>query len=66
MILLVILGCVDTLRYSDHDVVDMENFLDFLLQVYTERKESCPLGVPILEPKQWIAGLYNRWIINLL
>jgi len=31
-----------------------------------ERKGTGPSGVPILEPKQWIAGLYNTCIMNLL
>jgi hypothetical protein len=31
-----------------------------------ERKGASSSGVPILEPKQWIAGLYNTGIMNLL
>jgi hypothetical protein len=29
-------------------------------------KEQVHSGVPILEPKQWIVGLYNTGIMNLL
>jgi hypothetical protein len=31
-----------------------------------ERKGISTPGVPILEPKKWIIGLYNTGIINLL
>jgi hypothetical protein len=31
-----------------------------------ERKGEGPSGISILELKQWIAGLYNTWIMNLL
>jgi hypothetical protein len=31
-----------------------------------ERKGVSATGVPILEPKQWITGLYNTCIMNLL
>jgi hypothetical protein len=31
-----------------------------------ESKGEGPSGDPILEPKQWIAGLYNIGIMNLL
>jgi hypothetical protein len=57
---------VDKLRYSDHDIVDRQKFLEFAPQVYMERKGTNSSGVPILEPKKWIAGLYNICIMNLL
>jgi hypothetical protein len=66
MILPDILGCVDKLKYSDHDVTDRDKFPEFAPQVYMERKGTSSSGVPILEPKQWIAGLYNTGIMNLL
>ena len=31
-----------------------------------ERKGTNSSGVPILEPKQWIIGLYNTCIMNML
>jgi hypothetical protein len=43
-----------------------DKFLEFALQVYMESKGTISSGVPILEPKQWIAGLYNTGIMNLL
>jgi hypothetical protein len=60
------LGCVDKLCYADHDVRDRDKFPEFEPQVYLERKEASSIGVPILEPKQWIRGLYNTCIMNLL
>jgi hypothetical protein len=61
-----ILGCVEKLRYADHDVADRDKFPEFEPQVYMERKGISVSGVPILEPKQWITGLYNTRIMNLL
>jgi len=46
-----ILGCLDKLKYSDHDVKYMDTFPKFVPQVYMERKETGLSGVPILEPK---------------
>jgi hypothetical protein len=60
------LGCVNKLKYVDHDVADMGKFPEFVQQVYMESKGEGPSGDPILEPKQWIAGLYNTRIMNLL
>jgi hypothetical protein len=61
-----ILGCVEKLRYADHDVADRDKFIEFEPQVYMERKGISVSGVPILEPKKWITGLYNTGIMNLL
>jgi hypothetical protein len=33
-----ILGCVDKLKYSDHDIADRDKFPEFAPQVYMERK----------------------------
>jgi hypothetical protein len=46
-----ILGCVEKLKYFDHDVTDRGNFPKFSPQVYMERKGTILSGVPILEPK---------------
>jgi hypothetical protein len=46
-----ILGCVDKLKYVDHDVEYRDKFLEFAPQVYMERKGTGPSRVPILEPK---------------
>jgi hypothetical protein len=59
-------GGVDTIKYYDHDVADTTKFLDFVPHNYLENKGEGPLGVPLLEPMQWILGLYNTGIMNLL
>jgi hypothetical protein len=52
-----LLGCVDKMRYTEHNVKYTDKFLDLVQQVYLERKGVSLIGVPILEPKQWIQGL---------
>jgi hypothetical protein len=50
-----------------HDVTDTVKFPDFVQEVYLEnRGEVGPLGKPILELVQWVTGLYNSGIMNLL
>jgi hypothetical protein len=61
-----LLGCVEKLRYSDHDVVDMDKFPEFARQVYLDNVGTGPFGDPILQPKQWAAGLANTGILNLV
>jgi hypothetical protein len=41
-------------------------FLSFAPQIYMKSKGAVPSGDPILEPKEWIMGLYNTIIMNLL
>jgi hypothetical protein len=61
------LGKVPKLKYADHNVIDTMKFPDFAHEVYLEnRGEVGHLGKPILEPAQWIQGLYNSGIMNLL
>jgi len=47
------------LRYADHDLKDIEKISNIVQQVYMERKRVNVTGIPILEPKKWITGLYN-------
>jgi hypothetical protein len=61
-----LLGCIDKLRYADHDVSDTGKFPEFMQQVYMEILGTGPLGDPVLQPKQWIAGLFNTGIMNFL
>jgi hypothetical protein len=35
-------------------------------QVYLENRGVSVIGVPIMEPKQWIQGIYNTCIMKLL
>jgi hypothetical protein len=60
------LGIVNKLKYVDHDVAYMGKFPEFTQQVYMEIKGEGPSRDPILELKQWITGIYNTWIMNLL
>jgi hypothetical protein len=61
------LGKVLKLKYADHDITDTMKFPDFTQEVYLEnRGEVGPLGKPILEPAQWVTGLYNSGVMNLL
>jgi hypothetical protein len=50
-------GGVDGLKYSDHDVSDDTKFLDLVAHNYLESRGEGPSGVPLLEPSQWILGL---------
>jgi hypothetical protein len=52
-------GGVDSLKYSDHDMEDVVKFPDLAPQSYLERRGEGPSGTPLLEPAQWILGLYN-------
>jgi hypothetical protein len=61
------LGKVRNLRYVNHDVTDVAKLPALAQENYLEAKgEIRPLGKLILEPMQWIIGLYNLGIMNLL
>jgi hypothetical protein len=47
-----LLGCVERLRYIEHDVLDNKKFLEFAQQVYMESLCIRPFGDPILQPKK--------------
>jgi hypothetical protein len=59
-------GGVEGLKYSYHDVSDAIKFLYLEAQSYLESRGECPSGVPLLEHAQWILGLYNTDIMNLI
>jgi len=59
-------GGVYALKYSDHDVADTVKFPDLAPLNFLERGGGSPLGAPLLEHAQWILGLYNTDIMNLL
>jgi hypothetical protein len=61
------LGKLRKLRYSDHDVHDATKFPNLVEETYlANTREIGPLGKSIMEPEQWITGLYNYDIMNLL
>jgi hypothetical protein len=57
---------VNAIKYSDHEVTYVSKFLDMTPQNYLERRGEGSLGMPLLEPTQWILGIYNIDIMNLL
>jgi hypothetical protein len=59
-------GGVDSLKYSDHDVSDAIKLPDLAPQSYLESRGEVPSSMPLLEHAQWILGLYNTNIMNLL
>jgi hypothetical protein len=61
------LGKVPKLRYAYHDVHDMAKFPELAEENYLINiGDIGPLGILVLEPTQWITGLYNSGIMNLL
>jgi hypothetical protein len=62
-----ILGKVPKLRYSNHYVRDVMRFSYLSEEAYLANiGEIGVIGKPIMEPVQWITGLYNFGIMNLL
>jgi hypothetical protein len=61
-----LLECMETLCYSDHDIVDVEKFREFARQVYLDDVGIGPFEDPILQPKKWVDGLANTRILNVL
>jgi hypothetical protein len=61
-----LLGCMEKLKYSDHDVADTGKFPEFAQQVYMDNIGTRPFGDPILQPKPWAVGLANTGILNLV
>jgi hypothetical protein len=61
-----LLGCVEKLRYADHDVSDTEKLPEFAQQVYMESRGIRPFGDPMMQPKKWVASLANIGILNLV
>jgi hypothetical protein len=60
------LGHVEKLRYSDHDVMDTDKFPEFAKKVYLQTVGIGPFGEPINQPVQWAAGLAKNGILGLL
>jgi hypothetical protein len=61
-----IVGGVDTMKYSDHDMADTVKFPYLVQHNYKKRRGEGPSGAPLLEHVQWILVLYNKWKMNLL
>jgi hypothetical protein len=59
-------GGVDSLKYSNHDVSNAIKLPYLAEQSYLECRGEGPSGAPLLEPAQWILWLYTTCIMNLL
>jgi hypothetical protein len=46
-----LLGYVENLGYSDHDVTDMEKFHEFAKKVYLDAMGIVPFGEPVFQQK---------------
>jgi hypothetical protein len=57
---------VTSIKFYDHDMEDVTKFPDLAPQNYLESRGEGSSGMPLLEPTQWILGLYNIGIMNLL
>jgi len=60
------LGHVEKLRYSDHDVTDTDKFLEFAKKVYLETVGLGSFGEPINQPRQWAIRLAKTDILGML
>jgi hypothetical protein len=57
---------MEKLRYSNHEVTDMEKFLEFVNQVYLDTMGIGHFREPINLPKKWETRLANTRILGLL
>jgi hypothetical protein len=60
------LGHMEKLRYSYHDVMDTDMFLEFSKKVYLKTVAIGPFGEPINQAVQWAAGLAKNEILGLM
>jgi hypothetical protein len=60
------LGHMEKLRYSDHDVIDTDKFPEFAKKVYLETMGIGPFGNPINQPSHWVVRLEKIEILGLL
>jgi hypothetical protein len=54
------------LKYSYHDVMNMDKFPEFTKQVYLQTGGVDQFGEPIHQPVQWAAGLEKTGILGML
>jgi hypothetical protein len=60
------LGYVEKLKYSDHDVMNTDKFLDFAKKFYLQRVGIDLFGETVHQPLQWAVGLEKMGILGLL
>jgi hypothetical protein len=61
-----LLGHIDKLKYSNHDVANIEKFSEFAKRVYLETVGTNLVREPIDQPLQWEIGLEKIGILGLL
>jgi hypothetical protein len=61
-----LLGLIDKLKYSDHDVADPDKFPEFAKRVYLDTVGTNLVGEPIDQPLQWETWLGKTRILDLL
>jgi hypothetical protein len=61
-----LLDHIEKLRYSNHDVTDMDKFSEFAKRVYLQIVGIGPFGEPINQPVQWAIELAKTGILGLL
>jgi hypothetical protein len=61
-----LLGCIEIFWYIEHDVSDTNKFPKFMQSVYMESLGTRTFKYPILHPNQWVIGLENIGILNLM
>jgi hypothetical protein len=61
-----LLGHIDKLKYSYHDVANIEKFPEFVKRVYLEIVGINLIGELIDQPLRWKKGLQKTWNIGLL
>jgi hypothetical protein len=61
-----LLGHIEKLKYSDHDVADTDKFPEFAKRVYLQTMGVNAVGEPIEQPLQWATGLEKTRILGLL
>jgi hypothetical protein len=61
-----LLGYVEKLKYSDHDVTDTDKFPEFTKKVYLQTVGLDAFGEPVNQPLQWATGLEKMGILGLL
>jgi hypothetical protein len=62
----IILGHIEKLWYSDHDVMDTDKFPEFAKKFYLETVGIGPFGEPINQEIQWVDRLAKTGILGLL
>jgi hypothetical protein len=61
-----LLGHIGKLKYSNHDVVDEDKFLEIVKRVFLQITGINPVGEMIDQPLQWATRLEKKGILGLL